>query len=312
MSFAEKFIPVRNALSETIANFFKKTAGFLGYPENPGMPMSPNFPGAFNSRSQFLDNLPIHKTFWPPQQRPQTWFEMIVGPAPKVEVVPKYNYQTDDEGFYNFFIENYKNIYFLPDWLSEFIQVKLHIYLDLTVLETIREILFVGLVVYSQMIILRISLSWFISINPFSFPWYYLVATVDWTEDILQGLVPSILGVNITGSVFLGLLGRIADSLNHLVFTMPFLPSEGEETKLLIDQQMKDVLVFHYLPILWYRYPIPNELRELWYNDQTYILQYMQKNYTDLNIQFLPDSVLKDSVDSIYNNISNLFFYIFF
>jgi hypothetical protein len=30
---------------------------------------------------------------------------------------------------------------------------------------------------------------------------------------------------------------------------MPFLPSEGEETKLLINQQMKDVLVFHYLPI---------------------------------------------------------------
>jgi hypothetical protein len=23
---------------------------------------------------------------------------------------------------------------------------------------------------------------------------------------------------------------------------------------------MKDVLVFHYLPILWYRYPIPNEI----------------------------------------------------
>jgi hypothetical protein len=42
-----------------------------------------------------------------------------------------------------------------------------------------------------------------------------------------------------------GILGVVADSLNHLVFTMPFLPSEGEEeTKLLINQQMKDVLVF--------------------------------------------------------------------
>jgi hypothetical protein len=29
-----------------------------------------------------------------------------------------------------------------------------------------------------------------------------------------------------------GILGVVADSLNHLVFTMPFLPSEGEETKL--------------------------------------------------------------------------------
>jgi hypothetical protein len=42
------------------------------------------------------------------------------------------------------------------------------------------------------------------------------------------------------------IIGVVADSLNHLVFTMPFLPSEGEETKLLINQQMKDVLVFHF------------------------------------------------------------------
>ena len=64
----------------------------------------------------------------------------------------------------------------------------------------------------------------------------------------------------------------MADSLNHLVFTMPFLPSEGEETKVLINQQMKDVLVFHYLPILWYRYPIPNDLREFWYKERPDIL----------------------------------------
>jgi hypothetical protein len=92
--------------------------------------------------------------------------------------------------------------------------------------------------------------------------------------------------VNITGSVFLGILGVVADSLNHLVFTMPFLPSEGEETKLLINQQMKDVLVFHYLPILWYRYPVPNDIREFWYRERPDILNYMQKAYKDLDIQF--------------------------
>jgi hypothetical protein len=96
-----------------------------------------------------------------------------------------------------------------------------------------------------------------------------LAAAVDWTEDVLQGIVP-ILGVNITGSVFLGILGVVADSLNHLVFTMPFLPSEGEETKL-INQQM-NVLVFHYLPILWYRYPVPNDIREFWYRERYFKL----------------------------------------
>jgi hypothetical protein len=77
-----------------------------------------------------------------------------------------------------------------------------------------------------------------------------------------------------------------------LVFTMPFLPSEAEESKLLLQQQMKDVLIFHYLPILWYRHPIPNEIREYWYNERPEILDYMQKAYQDLAIQFLPDSLL--------------------
>lgn len=290
MSLDEKFIPVRNAFYEIVGNFFSQIAALFGYPNNPGMPTISNL----TNGSRFLDSLPRHKTFWPPIQRPETWFEMIFGPAPKVEAVPRYIYENTEEGFYNFYIENYKNIYFLPDWLSEFLQVRFHICLDLTILETIREVLFVGLMVYSQIVILRIALSWFIYINPYTFPWCYLAAAVDWTEDVLQGIVPAILGVNITGSVFLGILGVIADSLNHLVFTMPFLPSEGEEIKLLINQQMKDVLIFHYLPILWYRYPIPNELREFWYQERPDILDYMQKAYKDLEIQFLPDTILKE------------------
>ena len=292
MSLDEKFLPIRNTFYEIINNFFRKTAELFGYPKNPGMPVIRDVSNESNEiqvRSGFIDNLPTHKTFWPPIQRPETWFEMILGPTPKVDVVPRYSYESKGEGFYNFYIENYKNIYFLPDWLSEFIQVRLHICLDMTVLETIREILFVGLMVYSQIVILRIALAWFISINPYTVPWCYFAAAVDWTEDILQGIVPAILGVNITGSVFLAILGGIADSLNHLVFTMPFLPSEGEETKLLINQQMKNVLVFHYLPILWYRYPIPNEIREFWSQERPDILNYMQTAYGDLNINFLPN-----------------------
>ena len=294
MSLDEKFIPVQTGFYEIVGNFFKKLAGLFGYPENPGMVTNYDLLDKADPRSKFMDNLPLHQTFWPPIQRPETWFEMIFGPSPKVESVPRYIYESKEEGFYNFYIENYKNIYFLPDWLSEFIQVRLHICLDLTVLETIREVLFVGLMIYSQIVILRIALSWYISINPYTFPWCYLAAAVDWTEDVLQGIVPSILGVNITGSVFLGIIGVTADSLNHLIFTMPFLPSEGEETKLLINQQMKDVLVFHYLPILWYRYPIPNDIREFWYNQKPEILKYMQKAYRDLDIQFLPDKIVNE------------------
>jgi hypothetical protein len=75
---------------------------------------------------------------------------------------------------------------------------------------------------------------------------------------------------------------------------MPFLPSEGEESKLLINQQLKDVVIFHYLPVLWYRYPIPNEIRKFWYEERPDILDYMQKAYQDLNIQFLPDNIVEE------------------
>ena len=293
MSLDEKFIPIRTGVYQIVDSLFKKLAGLFGYPGNPGMSTVYNLPDEASLRSKFLENLPVHQTFWPPIQRPENWFETIVGPSPKIDGVPRYLYENREEGFYNFYIENFKNVYFLPDWLSEFLQVRLNFCLDITLLETIREVLFVGLVIYSNIVILRITLSWFISINPYTVPWCYLVAAVDWTEEVLQGVVPAILGVNITGTIFLGILGAFADSLNHLVFTMPFLPSEAEESKLILQQEIKDVLIFHYLPILWYRYPIPNEIREYWYNERPEILYYMLRAYKDSDIQFLPDSVVQ-------------------
>ena len=65
-------------------------------------------------------------------------------------------------------------------------------------------------------------------------------------------------------------------------------------TKLLINQEMKDVLVFHYLPVSWYRHPIPNDVREFWYKERPDILDYMQKAYKDLDIQFLPDNIIQE------------------
>lgn len=294
MSLDEKFVSIGTAVYQIVGKSFEKIAQSFGYPENPGMPTIYQGSDPLYQRSDFFESLPKRVTYFPPAQRPETWFEVIFGPAPRVETIPRYIYETKEEGFYNFYIENYKNIFFFPDWLSEFIQVQLNICLDINILEVIREVLFIGLVFYSQMVVLRIAISWLIWINPYRFPWSYLAAAVDWTEDVLQGIVPSVLGVNVTGSVFLGALGVVADSLNHLVFTMPFLPSEAEETKLVINNQMKDVLVFHYLPILWYKHPIPNDIREFWYSQRPDILEYMQTAYKDLDLQLLPDRIIQE------------------
>lgn len=291
MSLDDKFLPVQIAFYETVNSFFKTIARLFGYPKNPGMSTSENISDEVYLRSKFLNSLPVHQTSWPPRETPENWWEVFLGTTPKVDTIPRYIYESQEEGFYNFYIENYKNMYFLPDWFSQFLQVNLNFCLDLTVLENLRESTFVTLVIYSQIVMLRIALSWFILINPYSVPWCYIAAAVDWTEEILQGIVPSVLGVNVTGTIFLGVLGSIADSLNHLVFTMPYLPREGEAAKLLINNQMKDVLVFHYLPILWYRYPIPNEIREFWYTERPDILEYLQRSYQNLDVQFLPDNI---------------------
>ena len=296
MGLDEKFALVRNFFYEIVGASFEKMAERYGYPENVGMPTI----SKVLQNNDAFNNLPKRITYFPPTQRPETWFEMIFGPAPRVDTLPRYIYETKDEGFYNFYIENYRNIFFLPDWLSEFIQVKLNLCLDISLLEITREVLFIGLMFYSQMVILRIAISWLIYINPYTFPWSYLTTAVDWTEDTLQGIVPSIFGVNVTGSIFLGALGVVADSLNHLVFTMPFLPSEGEKTQLVINNEMKDVIVFHYLPALWYRHPIPDDIREFWFSERPDILDYMKIAYSDLGLQVLPDHMINNPLSNFF------------
>ena len=110
MSLDEKFIPARNAFYDIVGTFFRKIAGLFGYPTNPGMPTISDLPSDLYSRARFLDSLPNHKTFWPPIQRPETWFDMIFGPAPKVEAVPRYIYERKEEGFYNFYIEKHSGM----------------------------------------------------------------------------------------------------------------------------------------------------------------------------------------------------------
>ena len=46
-----------------------------------------------------------------------------------------------------------------------------------------------------------------------------------------------------------------------------------------------------------YQYPIPNDLREFWYTKKPDILTFMQKNYGQLDINFLPDRIVKELIE---------------
>jgi hypothetical protein len=195
---------------------------------------------------------------------------------------------------------------FLPDWVSAHIQMRLNITVDHYNLELCRDVFFYIVLLYGAIVSLRTTLYWMIAINPYTFPWVFLVDFVDWIYEAMGGIIPCIVGIDLIPTFFAMLLGKIADSVNHLVFTMPFLPSEGEKVKMIIDGEVKDVIQFHYLPYLWYRYPIPNNIREFWYFKRPDILEFMEKSYSQADIDFRPLlSTIETSMGSTSTNLLN-------
>jgi len=241
MVFNNRIKEVQKLVYDGFNIVFNSIAKFLGYPDVPGMPI---FPLDSKSRDQFTsqDLLPKHITEIPPNQaqRPETLTEALFGTFPYTMPIEKHFYQHKAEGYYNFYVENYRNMYFLPDWLSGYIQIHFNITVDHSNLELCRDVFFYVVLLYGAIVSLRT------------------------------------------------MFGKIADSVNHLVFTMPFLPSEGNKVKMLIDGELKDVVQFHYLPYLWYKYPIPLNLREFWYSERPDILNFMERNYGQFGINFRP------------------------
>lgn len=287
-----------------IEAFIIKIAGFFGYPDNPGMPFFSSLPYLEQER---FDKLSDHVVRFPPEPIPHNIIEVFFGVIPKTDTIKKVFYENPTEGYYNFYIQDFKNLYFLPDWLSGPIQVWFNVSLDTSGLEAIREVLFVSLLVYYNLLNLRLCLYWFLSINPYTYPWIFLLSLVDWTEELLQGVVPVVAGVNVTAIFWFSILGKFADSLNHLVFTMPFLPSEAQRGQTIINGQVEEILMFRCLPMLWYKNGIPNDLREFWYSERPEILKFMQESYRQLDMILFPDSVLianyRKQITQITSNI---------
>lgn len=289
MVFDNRIKEVQQIVYDGFKFFFDSIAGFLGYPKVPGMPI---FPLDLKAREQITarDFLPRHITQIPPNQveRPETLTEALFGTFPYTMPVEKHFYEHKAEGYYNFYIENYSNMYFLPDWLSGYLQIHFNITVDHSNLEFGRDVCFYAVLLYGAIVSIRTTLFWMIAINPYTLPWVITVDFVDWIYDALAGILPCFVGIDLVPTFLAMLIGKITDSVNHLVFTMPFLPSEGNKVKMLVDGELKDVIQFHYLPYLWYKYPIPMNLREFWYFQRPDILNFMEKNYSQFGINFRP------------------------
>jgi len=294
MTLERKLLEFKLTTIEKISSIYEKIATqFFNYPDNPGMVLTDPNPERL-SIAEYVAKLPLHARGVPPLPQPQSLLEAIVGNLPQTNTIEKVFYEHKNDGFYNFYVENYRNIFFLPDWLSQWIQIHFDMSVDITILEIFRESVFLGLLLFLGILQLRVQLYWFLTINPYTRPWVYLISLTDWIFDVVAGFSPVVLGLDLSSAIISGFVGKVADNLNHLVFTMPFLPSEGQPGKLMIDGKLKDVILFRYLPSLWYTHPIPEDLREYWYTERPEILKFMQKNYGHLDIEFLPNRVLKE------------------
>ena len=272
MIFSNRIRQLEKIVYDGFKVFLDSIAVFLGYPEVPGMPI---FPLNSKARDQLMDKdlLPKHITEIPPTQvqRPETLTEALFGTFP----------------------------YTMP--IEKYIQIHFNITVDHSNLELCRDVFFYVILLYGAIVSIRTTLFWMLAINPYTFPWVFAVDFVDWIYDALAGILPCFVGIDLVPSIFAMLIGKVTDSANHLVFTMPFLPSEGNKVKMLIDDELKDVVQFHYLPYLWYKYPIPMNLREFWYSERPDILNFMEKNYGQFAINFRPlvtGSEINTMVDS--------------
>ena len=182
---------------------------------------------------------------------------------------------------------------------------------DTTLLSTIQEWTFGILNKFRILCEIRAALWWWLMFNPYQQPFNTLRILTEWYLTSLTGIFPIIMGIDIGPTIAITALGVLLDLLNRLVFTMPYLPSEGEKFTIndlaqldnpaladLVSKIGEDVTVFRYLPSLWYKYQIPDNLREYWYIKKPEILQYFLKNYENLGIDFLPNQILQSEYEN--------------
>lgn len=302
----EYLIELRGKYFEFVSFCYQILAKLFGFPNIPGMSLAPPQDKYWWTQQPSLsDDLPIRRIQFPPRAQPQSYFEILFGDLPKPASNPRIYYQSDNDGFYSYYIENFKNLQFLPNWFSEFLQINCNICTNISILELSREALFAVVLIYYYIVIVRIALGWFVSINPYMFPFSYFIMFVDWIDEVATSLMPVLGGFGIGTPLLFVCVGKFADYLNNLVFTMPYLPSEGIFEKTIIQGQVKDILTFKNLPYLWYKYPIPNEIRTFWTHERPDILKYMQKAYGKLHINFYPD-IISEPGGILVNNVHDI------
>lgn len=314
--FDKIVINLRIFLYNLLKYIFEYIATLFGFPDIPGMPSNlMDYDEGLGRQvygmseiEQYISRLP--KLQVPPRQPEINSFsDIFLGAPVKPFQTFRHYFEGSDipgVGYYSFYIDNFRNYIFLPDFLSEFLQTRCNFYFDYGLPEDLKVLIFMIGHFYIQLINLRVCISWFTLFNPYSFPLRILTGLTERLEELSSQYAPSIGGLAIGMSVYMALVGNLLDTLNYIVFTMPYLPSEGIISFRTENDTLIQTLVFTDIPYLWVKYPIPDPLRDFWFFERPEILKYMEATYSDLGINFRPDENVPDR--TILNLIQDIIF----
>ncbi|MGH8335411.1 MAG: YggT family protein, partial [Gammaproteobacteria bacterium] len=144
----------------------------------------------------------------------------------------------------------------------------------------------------------RIYLSLWMILNPYTYPWKILVELTEWFLVGFSGVLPIFFGIDYSGALVLSGLSVFIQYVRNLVFTMPYLPSEG--VKEIVGKY--PFYRFNGFPRLWIESGIPNELREEWYKRQPEVIEHFLKYYGTVGQDIVPTRIVEDYYNQSIKN----------
>lgn len=241
-------------------------------------------------------------------------------------VYPYYDSVVD--GYHNLFVvmkAGTRRPLYLPDELAEGMQVVASLFdyqIDRLTMRYIHESVFDLLRLLMRLIDIRSTLMWFLMFNQYQQPFDTLRIMTDWWFSYFGGSLPIIFGLDLGPTLASLFLGWLTDNMSRIVFTMPYLASEGivyepgsfeniedcnPELIKMFNQYGQTVRLFRGLPKLWEKYPIPNNIREEWFTSKPYITEFMLNKYLELGIDSLPDRIIQKLYNEQGYKVSEVF-----
>ena len=223
--------------------------------------------------------------------------------------IKRYNFNSPEGSPMSFYIEPARNMMFVPDFLEKFLYLTFsarNMSYDNAYWNSLAVAIAGSIIIYLKIGGLKQTMeNSFVGINPFSNIVTTLIykAYTPWIEKALW-FVPKIANLPMSYTLFFGLLGKVNFVLYHLVFTMPYVPSQGVLKTEKIAKEEIEALFFEGIPESWQileliksdsgivkvlHLSVPNIFRESWYEKHHDIFNFVSSACGDANI--LPDTI---------------------